>query len=73
MKRWMALCLLACACGSSDNNGTPDAGFPTGTGTITGTVNGQQLVVRDAVFCPNAKINPNCGGISLLARPGNSE
>ena len=50
MKRWMLLGLLACACGSSDNNGTPDAGFPTGTGTITGTVNGQQLVVRDAVF-----------------------
>jgi hypothetical protein len=50
MKRWMLLGLLACACGGSDNNGTPDAGFPTGTGTITGTVNGQSLVVRDAVF-----------------------
>jgi len=50
MKRWMLLGLLACACGGNDNNGTPDAGFPTGTGTISGMVNGQPLVVRDAVF-----------------------
>jgi hypothetical protein len=46
MKRWMVLGLLACACGSSDG-GSPDGGnTPTGTGTITGTVNGHALTVR---------------------------
>ncbi|HVP61821.1 MAG TPA: hypothetical protein VMT11_14755 [Myxococcaceae bacterium] len=49
MKRWIALCLLACACGSSSGN-SPDAGPTTGSGTLTGTVNGQALTVRDAVF-----------------------
>lgn len=50
MKRWMALCLLACACGSSSSNPPPDAGPTPGSGTITGTVNGQALTVKDAVF-----------------------
>ena len=50
MKRWIALCLLACACGSSSSNPTPDAGPTPGSGTITGTVNGHALTVKDAVF-----------------------
>ena len=50
MKRWMALCLLACACGSSSSNPTPDAGPTLGSRTITGTVNGHALTVKDAVF-----------------------
>jgi hypothetical protein len=49
MKRWMVLGLLACACGSSDS-GSPDAGTPAGSGTITGTVKGHALTVKDAVF-----------------------
>ena len=49
LKRWMALGLLAAACGSSSNP-PPDAGTPAGSGTLTGTVNGQTLTVRDAVF-----------------------
>jgi hypothetical protein len=48
MKRWMVLCLLACACGSdSGNNNPPPA---TGSGTVTGTVGGKSLTVKDAVF-----------------------
>src|SRR4051794_28892427 len=50
LTRWMALGLLVGACGSSNNNPTPDAGTPAGSGTLTGTVNGQALTVRDAVF-----------------------
>ena len=50
LKRWMALGLLACACGSSSSNPTPDSGTPTGSGSLTGSVNGQALTVRDAVF-----------------------
>jgi hypothetical protein len=47
MKRWILLGMLACACGS-DNGGTPDAG--SGPGSVTGTVGGQALNVKDAVF-----------------------
>jgi hypothetical protein len=43
MKRWMVLGLLACACGS-DNGGA------SGPGSVTGTVGGQPLNVKDAVF-----------------------
>jgi len=51
MKRWMALCLLACACGGGDGgNGTPDSGPPHGSGSFTGTVDGHSLTVKDAVF-----------------------
>jgi hypothetical protein len=50
MKRWTALCLLACACGSGGNGGTPDSGAPHGSGSFTGTVNGHSLTVKDAVF-----------------------
>jgi len=53
MKRWMALCLLGCACGSDGNGGNggpPDSGAPHGSGTFTGTVNGHSLTVKDAVF-----------------------
>jgi len=50
MKRWLVLGLLVCACGSDNkNNTTPDAGS-TGSGTITGSVGGQPLTVKDAVF-----------------------
>jgi hypothetical protein len=61
MKRWIALCLLACACGSSSSNPTPDAGPTLGSGTITGTVNGQGLTVKDAVF----GISPGIGLLNL--------
>jgi len=51
MKRWIGLCLLACACGGSNGgNGTPDSGTPHGSGSFTGTVNGHSLTVKDAVF-----------------------
>lgn len=46
MKRWIGLCLLACACGGSDGGN----GNPHGSGSFTGTVNGHALTVRDAVF-----------------------
>lgn len=49
LKRWMALGLLAAACGSSSSTPTPDAGRA-GSGTINGGVNGQPLAVKDAVF-----------------------
>ena len=49
MKRSMMVFLLACACGSS-NGGSNDAGPTTGNGTITGTVGGHGLTVKDAVF-----------------------
>jgi len=48
MKRWMVLCLLACACGS--DSGSPDGGTSGGSGSITGTVGGHPLSVKDAVF-----------------------
>ena len=63
MKRWMLLGLLACACGSSDNNGTPDSGQPAGTGSFTGAVNGHGLTVNDAVF----GIDPNAKFVTLIA------
>jgi hypothetical protein len=51
MKRWIGLCLLACACGGSNGgNGGPDSGTPHGSGSFTGTVNGHSLTVKDAVF-----------------------
>jgi hypothetical protein len=46
MRRWMVLGLLACACGS--DSGSPDGG--SGPGSITGTVGGLPLNVKDAVF-----------------------
>jgi hypothetical protein len=44
MKRWMVLGLLVCACGSDNGGGS------SGPGSITGTVGGQPLNVKDAVF-----------------------
>lgn len=58
MKRWLALGLIACACGSS-NGGSPDAGGnPNPGGSLTGTVGGHPLDVKDAVFGidPNTKL-----------------
>ena len=46
MKRWFVLGLLVCACGSDNNNN----GGTSGPGSITGTVGGQPLAVKDAVF-----------------------
>src|SRR5678815_118122 len=43
MKRWMVVGLLVCACGSDNGGGS-------GPGSITGTVGGQPLNVKDAVF-----------------------
>ena len=43
MKRWMVVGLLVCACGG-------DKGSPPGPGSISGTVGGQALNVKDAVF-----------------------
>ena len=63
MKRWMALCLFACACGSSSSNPTPDSGTPHGSGTFTGTVNGHALTVSDAVF----GIDPGSKLVTLVA------
>jgi hypothetical protein len=64
MKRWIGLCLLACACGGSNggNGGPPDSGPGAGTGSFTGTVNGHSLTVRDAVFG-----NPNSGFVAIIA------
>ncbi len=77
MRHWMVLGLLACACGSSDNNnngtpdsgppagtdgGTPDSGPPPGTGSFSGTVNGHSLTVKDAVFG-----NPNSSIMAIIA------
>ncbi len=42
MRRWMVLGLLACACGSDSGSSGP--------GSISGTVGGQPLSVKDAVF-----------------------
>ena len=50
MKRWMLLSLLACACGGSSNNGGGTPGTPHGSGSFTGSVNGNMLTVKDAVF-----------------------
>ena len=44
MKRWMVIGLIVCACGSSNNGGS------SGPGSINGTVGGQPLNVKDAVF-----------------------
>jgi len=44
MKRWMVIGLIVCACGSSNNGGS------SGPGSISGTVGGQPLNVKDAVF-----------------------
>jgi hypothetical protein len=63
MKRWMALGLLACACGSESSNPTPDAGTPTGSGNVTGSVNGATLTVRDAVF----GITPGSQNVNVVA------
>jgi len=47
MKRWMLIALFVCACGSSNNNNN---GGSSGPGSITGTVGGQPLNVKDAVY-----------------------
>ncbi len=67
MKRWMILGLIACACGSSDGgNNNPG-------GSITGTVGGQPLDVKDAVFGVDAAkavfvfVGDRTGICSLLA------
>ncbi|HSP20617.1 MAG TPA: hypothetical protein VLQ79_13955, partial [Myxococcaceae bacterium] len=67
LKRWMALGLLAGACGSSTSNPTPDAGR-TGSGTIDGGVNGKPLAVKDAVF----GITPGSLNVNVVAgdQPG---
>ncbi len=44
MKRWMMLGLLVGACGSNNGSGS------SGPGSISGTVGGQPLNVKDAVF-----------------------
>ena len=44
MKRWMVIGLIVCACGSSNSGGS------SGPGSISGTVGGQPLNVKDAVF-----------------------
>jgi len=61
LKRWMALGLLACGCGSSSSNPTPDAGPTLGSGTLTGTT-GQTLKVKDAVF----GIMPFVDGVNVV-------
>ena len=43
MRRWMVVGLFVCACGS-------DGGGGSGPGSITGTVGGQPMNVKDAVF-----------------------
>jgi hypothetical protein len=48
MKRWLVLGLLVCACGGGNNNNNNNGGG--GPGSITGTVAGQPLSVKDAVF-----------------------
>ena len=67
LKRWMALGLLACACGSSTSNPTPDAGR-SGSGTLDGGVNGNPLAVKDAVF----GITPGSLNVNVVAgnQPG---
>jgi hypothetical protein len=50
MKRWLLLGLLVCACGSSNDSNNNDAGGSSASGSITGTVGGQPLAVKDAVF-----------------------
>jgi hypothetical protein len=50
MKRWLVLGLLVCACGSSSSNNNNNNGVDAGSGSITGTVGGQPLAVKDAVF-----------------------
>jgi hypothetical protein len=47
MKRWLVLGLLVCACGGGNNNNNNGGGGP---GSITGTVGGQPLAVKDAIF-----------------------
>lgn len=47
MKRWMMIGLLACACGSN-------SGGSSGPGSISGTVGGHPLNVKDAVFALNS-------------------
>jgi hypothetical protein len=50
MTRRMVVALLALvACGGGSNGGTPDAG-PTGPGSMSGTIGGKPLVVKDAIF-----------------------
>jgi hypothetical protein len=48
MKHWLVLGLLVCACGSNNNNNNNGGG--SGPGSITGTVGGQPLAVKDAIF-----------------------
>ena len=75
MKHWLVLGLLVCACGGSDNNSGGS-----GPGSISGTVGGQPLAVKDAVFtidnnavlvlvADRANICSLLGGASL---PGNT-
>jgi len=52
MKLWMVMGLLAVAACGGSNGSSPDGGqpSPTGPGSMTGTVGGRGLVVKDAVF-----------------------
>ena len=75
MKRWMLLCLLACACGGSngDNGGPPDSGPGAGSGTFTGTVNGHSLTVpmfmkRDRLL-PTASLSATTSSWNSWATP----
>ena len=65
MKRWLVLGLLVCACGSSNNNN--NNGVDAGSGSITGTVGGQPLAVKDAIFT----ITQNNAVLVLIADRGN--
>jgi hypothetical protein len=50
MKRWLVLGLVVCACGGSSNNNNNPGGGGSGAGSITGSVGGQPLSVKDAIF-----------------------
>ena len=59
MKRWIVLGLIAAAACGSNDGGTPDGGGNPGNGnpggSITGTVGGHPLDVKDAVFAIDAR------------------
>jgi len=63
MKRWLVLGLLVCACGTDNNNNNIPDGGGAGSGSISGTVGGQPLAVKDAVFA----IDPSNAVIVLVA------